>query len=300
MRVELKLERSFSLQDFPSGSSINFRNGKLFLIGDDSNSILVLDSVYNRIDSNKLFDSTEKRIPKPIKADLETSTVITIDGRDHLLILGSASTDNREKIFIIPFLDSNLDIPHFRIINGDVFTSRLLSSDIREVNIEGSTVIDNRLILGNRRNEKSDVNHIAITELDFWERQATANLKIAILQIPAVTIDTPGISELCYVRELDMLLLAFSTERTNNAYDDGAIGNSYIGWIENISQKIQSTTLKVDEIKDLSTIHTEFKSEKIEGLCVESASNKEIILHLVSDNDMGESKLFKLKMSLHR
>ena len=300
MRVELKLERSFSLQDFPSGSSINFRNGKLFLIGDDSNSILVLDSVYNRLDSNKLFDSTEKRIPKPIKADLETSTVITIDGRDHLLILGSASTDNREKIFIIPFLDSNPDIPHFRIINGDVFTSRLLSSDIREVNIEGSTVIDNRLILGNRRNEKSDVNHIAITELDFWERQATANLKIAILQIPAVTNDTPGISELCYVRELDMLLLAFSTERTNNAYDDGAIGNSYIGWIENISQKIQSTTLKVDEIKDLSTIHTEFKNEKIEGLCVESASGKEIILHLVSDNDMGESKLFKLKLSLHR
>jgi hypothetical protein len=267
------------------------------VIGDDANTILILDRDYSQLDSKKLFDFAEKRIPKPNKSDLETSSVVTINGIDHLLILGSASTENRQKLFIIPFSGSNLDVPRIRMVNSDVFISRLRATDITEVNIEGSTVIDKKLVLSNRGNRSNITNHIIVTETNFWDHQSTAALKTMPIQIPDAFGDVPGVSELCFVGDLDLLLMALSSETTHNAYDDGAIGNSYLGWIENISQKITARMLTVDEIINLTTIHPNFKNEKIEGLCVEALTGGQLTLHLVSDNDKGESKIFRLKMN---
>jgi hypothetical protein len=298
VNVQLKLERAFSLPDFPSGSSINFRKGKLLLIGDDANNILLLDSDYNPLELIKLFDFNERRISKPYKSDLETSTVLTNAGADHLLILGSASTGNRERVIIIPFIDSNLDASSLRIINSAIFSSRLRTSGILEVNIEGSTAIGNKLVLSNRGNRNNTTNHIILTETNFWEHQATVALTIIPLQIPDMIDIIPGVSELCFLAELDLLLIALSSESTNNAYDDGAIGDSYLGWIKNISKKITAPIVTVDEIINLSSIHADFKNEKIEGLCIESLTGEQLILHLVSDNDKGVSKLFKLKLNI--
>jgi hypothetical protein len=47
----------------------------------------------------------------------------------------------------------------------------------------------------------------------------------------------------------------------------------------------------------LADVDPVFKKEKIEGVCVESVSGTGITLHLISDNDAGESRLFKIKMS---
>ena len=44
---------------------------------------------------------------------------------------------------------------------------------------------------------------------------------------------------------------------------------------------------------NLSDASNEFKNQKIEGICVERVSDDELLLHLISDNDNGESKLFK-------
>ncbi len=48
-----------------------------------------------------------------------------------------------------------------------------------------------------------------------------------------------GISELCYVESKDMILFTFTSEGTNNAYDDGVIGSSYIGWVNNVAAKLK-------------------------------------------------------------
>ncbi|MBA4056239.1 MAG: hypothetical protein C0490_16105 [Marivirga sp.] len=295
---KIKLLESLPLTDFPSGSSINYRNGQLYLIGDDANNILILDTHYKRIDSKKLFDFPDKRIPKPVKADLEASTLITIAGQDYLLILGSASTPSREKIFLIPFLKSGLDMPHFRVLNDEIFTRRLQVNGIDEVNIEGATMIGKNLIFSNRGNRKNITNHFIITDIGFWEHQASADLKVLPVQVPAIADDAPGISELCYVDVLDLLLISFSSELTDNPYDDGAIGNSYIGWINKFSLKIQNPDPVVEKTINLSEVHADFKNQKIEGLCVESVNDKSMIIHLISDNDQGESKLFKVKMPI--
>ena len=293
----IHLLKSFALPDFPSGSSINYHDEKFYLIGDDANTILILDREYHQIDSWTLFSFAEKRIPKPAKVDLEASTIITVDGYDHLLIAGSGATPQREQLILIPLSGlENTCKP--LIIHNHIFVQRLQAMGIDTINIEGITSVGKNLILSNRSNRKNNSNHLIITAIDFWKHQAEAELKIMPIHIPVINNDAPGVSEICYVASEDLLLLTFSSELTDNAYDDGAIGNSYLGCIYHITRKIQQPTLAIDSIFNLTDIHSDFKNEKIEGVCVESIFGNTLILHLVSDNDLGESKLFKLSLTL--
>src|SRR5437870_2354775 len=71
----LRIEKSLLLNDFPSGSSLEYFNDRLYLGGDDATKLLVLDTNYDRTDSITLFESELTRIPKNVKADLEASAI---------------------------------------------------------------------------------------------------------------------------------------------------------------------------------------------------------------------------------
>lgn len=295
MNTRVELLKSFFLSDFPSGSSINYYNGKLFLIGDDANSILILDGNYHQIDSQKIFDFQVKRIPKKEKADFEASTFHTNDGAEHLLIMGSGSKQVRQKIHLIPFQKQGLDLSQSIIIDTDIFIDRIKSFGI-EVNFEGITFVGNSFVISNRGNRKNITNHLILTNGEFWSSQSEVMITVVPLQVPSFTNNIPGVSEVYYEDSLDLLLVALSSEDTLNAYDDGAIGNSYIGWIKNFRSKILDSVLTIDGIICLPDVHPDFEREKIEGLCVEQIEGTTLVIHLISDNDQGESKLFKVKM----
>jgi hypothetical protein len=55
----LKLQKTLTLSDFPSGSAIEFYNNHLYLVGDDATQLLVLDPSYKKVDSIELFKSSE-------------------------------------------------------------------------------------------------------------------------------------------------------------------------------------------------------------------------------------------------
>jgi hypothetical protein len=297
---EIQIVKSSLIPDFPSGSSINYHEGKFYLIGDDATNILVLDTNYQKIDSVHLFDYSEKRIPKADKTDLEGSTILEIDGVNHLLMVGSASRKNRKRIILIPFSATGLTLKTLRnsFYKTKAFIKRIKLQDIEEVNLEGVCLLKGDLILGNRGNRSGQNNHLIITDRNFWEHQDDSKLLTRKLLVPD---DHPseilGLSELCYIEERDMLLITLTSEATDNAYDDGAIGNSYIGWIRNASISLKADQLKLDGMIGLADVDAIFKQEKIEGVCAESVTGSDIILHLISDNDAGESRLFKIKMS---
>jgi hypothetical protein len=290
------------LANFPSGSSINYYENKLFLLGDDARTILVLDKSYRAIDSIRLFDYPEKRIPKSKKADLESSAIVTVAGVRHLLALGSASTEDRKRFLLIPLTSDGL-IDHSKPLLTDTmkeFIARVTKAGINEVNLEGAFVREDNLILANRGNRNSPKNHLIVTEGNFWVRQKEAALRILPIELPGSRGEFLGISELCYLKSKDVFLFTFTSEATTNAYDDGVIGSSYIGWISNAATKLTHAKLNLDGMINLSEVNREFKSQKIEGLCVEWADNDEILLHLISDNDNGESKLFKVLLKLNQ
>lgn len=300
LKPEIRLVRSHLLKDFPSGSSINYYDEKFYLVGDDANNLLILDNTYKQVDSIRLFNYPEKRIPKAEKADFESATIITLNNKPHLFIIGSASTEKRKKALLIPVQNyqagfANLFHPFFY---QDAFLEQLQTKGISEVNIEGAAIIGDFLVLSNRGNNAKPVNHLVITPTNAIQapaQQKDFTVSVIPLTLPVKSKAFTGVSELCYVASKDLLLITLSEEATENAYDDGVISDSYIGWINNVSKKMNNTALALDDMINLSTVDKSFKLQKIEGLCVEPVKDTALNIHLVSDNDNGESRLFHIK-----
>ncbi len=81
------------LASFPSGSGIEFHDEKVFVVGDDAKEVLVMNKRWKELERIPLFESTEERIPKSIKSDLEATTVVLVNSIPRLLILGSGSKE---------------------------------------------------------------------------------------------------------------------------------------------------------------------------------------------------------------
>jgi hypothetical protein len=301
LNAKIELQKSLLLKDFPSGSSLNFYNGRFYLVSDDANFILILDNDYRKIDTIPLFNYAEKRIPKNIKADLETSTIIAIHDQEYLLVIGSASGKERKGVFIIPLLEPGMykEEPSFQMVKDKAFIKKLDAAGIEDVNIEGAAMVGDYLLLSNRGNRSNPVNQLIVTAKDFWERQEESLVAVSQLNLPFGKNETLAISELCFVESKNLLLFTVSSEATGNSFDDGTIGDSYVGWVNNISRNMHQLVINADGMISLALADKEFSKEKIEGICVESVNGNELIIHLLSDNDTGESKLFKAKMTLN-
>lgn len=294
LKPSIEILKSQFLPDYPSGSSITYYDGKLYIIGDDANELLIVDRDFNKVKSITLFHYPGKRIPKPEKNDLETSTIVTLEGVDYLFALGSASRPNRTNGILIP-LKNFQDSDPVQTINCSEFMNRLRRRDIGDLNIEGSCVIGNHFVMSNRANLGHPDNHLIFTSLNFWEDQNQAVILVSVLTIPASdTKAIIGVSELCYEKSNDRLLMTFSSEMTTNAYEDGIVGDSYLGWINDISEKIDTPKINIDGLIKLSEYRL-FVGEKIEGLCIENLEGDSYSIDLVSDDDKGHSKLFKIK-----
>jgi len=291
LKASITLLKSLLLNDYPSGSAINYYDGHLYVIGDDANTLLILDSNYTEVTTVPFFHYEEKRIPKAKKTDLETAVILDVDGQKSLLALGSAATKEREMAVLLhlPFTDSQ---PSY--ISYAPFIKRL--QQITGINIEGATLAGSHFILSNRGNESNPVNHLIITTPDFLERQDEAAIRISKLVIPFPLAGFSGVSELCYVEQEDVLLIILSSEATGNTYDDGAIGDSYFGWVKHISQKLDGRDVLLDGIVNLSGVDPSFKGEKVEGACLSAVTDQAWYLHLVADNDQGASTLFHIKV----
>jgi hypothetical protein len=293
----IELIKSSLFNDFPSGSSINYYNGRLYVIGDDANTILILKPDYEEQEHIRVFNFPEKRIPKAEKADYETSTIIIEDNIDYLLVFGSASKKNRRKGSLIRLAkianeDSEISA---REIDYAHFIKRVKNEGIKDVNLEGCASVGKHFVFSNRANGENPMNQLIITESDFWNRQEVVSIRTINLTLKNSDIIF-GVSEMCYVESMDRLLITLSSEATDSVYEDGAIGDSCIGWIDAISIKIHQSQLSLDGLLNLSDCNEVFKAEKIEGICVESVVGNELIIHLVSDNDKGMSRLFNIKM----
>jgi hypothetical protein len=295
LKAVITLLRLLLLSDYPSGSAISYYDGQLFVVGDDAGKLLVLDSNYTEVNAITLFDYQGKRIPKAQKADLETASIVTINGKDNLLILGSAATSERERGVLLPLPLSEQPPKH---ISFSTFTNRLKTLGIPELNIEGSAVVNDHIVLTNRGNETNAVNHLIVTPSNFWTSQEDVAISLHKLVIPFDLPAFAGVSELCYIPEKDILLVVLSSEATANAYDDGMIGDSYVGWISHASRRINAHDITLDGIINLSEADPAFKGEKIEGICLASVDGKECLLHLVADNDQGQSKLFYVRLAI--
>ncbi|MFN2457597.1 MAG: hypothetical protein ABR502_05300 [Chitinophagaceae bacterium] len=289
---QLQLLKSENLTYFPSASAIEFYNNHLYVIGDDATQLLVLDGNYKVVDSITIFKSSERRIPKNIKPDLEASNLLEHNKTYYLLAFGSLSTTEREKVFVLQMNNRDIDT-----LNISAIKHKLKELNIPEVNIEGAAIMKEQLILSNRANTTHTTNHL-ISIPHFSPDSISADAIHITSMIFPKEKEVKGISGLAYLPGKDLLLFTASVEETPDAISDGAISDSYIGYISKASQKLTRSTVEPDKIINLSTVLKGKRKYKIESIAIEKATGNILSIHLAADNDNGESTLFKLNWKL--
>jgi hypothetical protein len=276
--------------NYPSASAIEYYDGKLYVMGDDATTLLVLDTNLNIIDSILFISASVKRIPKDIKPDIEASAVYP--DSNNIIFFGSGSLSPKRDVAL-------RYSPKFKT-KGHISLSSLYgqikASGIKELNIEGACLINDKLILVNRGNKGYPHNQLIITHKIFWKKDSIYEFNIVSLETQKDTTSFKGISGLCYAKQSDLLIMTVSTENTRNSYDDGEIGKSYLWTIQPISKKIFNTTIIPDKIIDLEKIDPRFKKQKIESVTVIDETDQLINLVLVADNDDGSSTIFKFSL----
>lgn len=272
--------------DYPSASSIEYIDGKLYLMGDDATNLLILDTGLNIVDSIPLLSYSEKRIPKDIKPDLEASAL----NGDTLFLFGSGSLSPYRNFGWKHSLKSKDNDS----INLEPLFLKAKDLGIEQINIEGACFVSGKLILVNRGNKGYPQNHLIITDEKFLNNDSSFQLFIIPFAAQKNLASFKGISGLCYARESDQLIMTVSTEDTKNSYEDGAIGNSYLWIIDNISTKINSRALGSKRVIDLEYVDARFKGQKIESATVIGETNDLIHLAMVADNDDGSSTVIKM------
>jgi hypothetical protein len=290
--MKIKLFDYKEVPSFPSGSGIEFYDDKVFLVGDDSREVMVLNKRWKEIERVPLLPGTELRVPKAVKSDLEATTIVTVNRIPRLLILGSGSLEKNRNKAILFDLDSYLK-DEFDLT---VFYNRIAKAGVKNMNIEAAALVEDHIILGNRGNRKNPVNQLIITRNTFWKHQQQAEITLLDMELPLKDSKGIGISGMAYSLLNDTLIFTASTEQTDNAVDDGALGDSYMGIIENASRKIGRKSLKINELINLGEVHELFKGFKIESVCIQSEKSNRLKLHLVADNDTGKSYLFKVRV----
>jgi len=275
--------------DYPSASSIEYYDGKLYLMGDDATNLLVLDTSLNIVDSIPIISYSGNRIPKDIKPDLEASAL----NADNLFLFGSGS--------LSPYRNFgwkyNLKTKEKDSINLEPLYLKAKALDVEQINIEGACFVAEKLILVNRGNKGYPHNHLIITDEKLWNNDSNIQISIIPFASQKDTASFRGISGLCYAKESDKLILTVSTENTRSSYEDGAIGKSYLWIIDDISTKIIGRALGSKRVIDLEYIDSRFKGQKIESATVIKETDKLIYLALVADNDDGSSTVFKMSFA---
>ena len=275
------------IDHYPSASGIEYFNKQFYIIGDDANDLLILDSNLVVKDSINLYSFAEKRIPKAIKADLEAITILP---GNKLLLLGSgSSTPYRNTAWIIDPVSRQKEN-----VRLDTFYQRLQANGLKEINIEGMTSFPGSIILSNRGNKGYPKNHLVFVNERFWEKQSNSSINAILFGSNADTAIFNGVSGLAYAAKSDQLICTVCTEDTRNNMDDGAIGKSYLWIVNDISSKKKWKTINPDKIIDLEEADQRFKGQKIEAACIIKETKKFIHLVLSADNDNGSSTLYKM------
>ena len=251
--------------------------------------LLILDSMYNQVSFLPFVNDTSYRISKNIKHDIESATLITTDKDRFLYALGSFSSKTRQRLFHFP-----LSTPDsFVIIELPALETKL--STIRDINIEGLAFTGSSFVMANRANLGNRINNLVISSMNIHDPHDSP---VSIIKLIMDSSTVKGLSGLYYHLERDILFFTASEEETTNAIEDGLIKDSYLGWIKSFSDKMDEKEITPDQLVKLSDTDKAFTREKIESVCVEQVQKNNFILHLVSDNDKGQSKIFKISLRL--
>lgn len=273
-----------------SASAIEVFNNYIYVAGDSLSWIYVFNNRFHLVDRIPIGNHfSYQLISKPVKPDWEAMSVVVSDDQEPmLLIVGSGSLiDKRDNAVLLNLNTQEVfNVPHWPAFYT-LLRSKLHKGD--ELNIEGLAQVGNKLLLFNRGSISTN-NYIYVTEvLTGWKLPLTVGvIKSAPFDIKGVKA---GFTGAYYIDDIDVLVYSAAAENTDNAYDDGEVVGSSVGYFKNISQRLKEAELSPDGQFVLNDIGITGKVESISLLY--KKDNQHIFL-AVTDNDGDPGSLYKL------
>lgn len=274
--------KEFAINQLSSLSGLAFNQNILFTVSDEFYSLVATDlktQVYFEFDApkNQRIRNLSYIERKKVKPDFESLSVIHHQNRTYLHIMPSLSKANRHCGYLVQ-LDLEVKTPakelflEIKPLNYEPLLKELTTEE-RELNIEGHLFHDDKLLLFNRGNLKSPSQLFYMT-YDFNTYQAKLER--------AVNVDL-GAYEGYPIQWTDALwknaqsiYFSATVEKVDNAVDDGQVLASFIGEYH----------LEQNKVISLSKI---IEFEKIEGLC---RINDELAFCVDPDKEGNHGKIF--------
>lgn len=295
--MEAKIIKKIKLPDIPSASGIEVVDDLIYVIGDDSPFLFVLNKKY-KISKKILLSSSYRlikgKIPKNLKPDLEAVTSFDIGGEKVILILGSGSQrEIRDKAFLIE--PSENDLVHDFSLTPlyDLLRNKKEIVGERILNIEAAAVLHQDLFLFQRGNISGSNAIIKFPLYEFLEflkhrKNPVPPFEIFNFDFPRIHGLLPGFSGAASIPKSEDLLFTASLEDTPDEWYDGNVFEGMIGIIDKDRKKFSYSFIYE---------HKEPFKGKIESLSViNHESPKKLNALAVTDNDGKDSELLWIEI----
>jgi hypothetical protein len=302
------IQRRHTFEKIPSASGMELIGNRLYVIGDDSPFLYVLDGAsLQLVDQIELFASGDfgsGRIPKLLKPDLECLTRLDMDGVHHLVAFGSGSAPNRARTYAIQLPAGGQQAaqvrqyslqPLYQALQAD---QDLLGGD--DLNLEAAAATPDKLLLLQRAT-KAGPNLI----LFFPRQDFVAYLAGTRKQLPdyeAIACHLPQLAGLnarfsgAIVHD-NRLFFTASVENTADAILDGEVLGSFVGWVDLATVKPGSQALELHTALVLDENGQPYQG-KVESLVILDSPRPHTFRALaMTDNDNGQSDLLELELS---
>ena len=312
------IKNKIILNEIHSASAIELIDNQLFIIGDNSPFLFVLDLEGNIKNKVRIFDIKDANvttnenviiIPKKEKPDFEASCVLNINQKKYLFVVGSGSSDKRNLAVLIDletFEVKKIALKNlYKLFAKFIFLSINAQND--ELNIEGLCANYKNVYFFQRGNVNGNnfVFSIVISDMItylFSEKQ-TINIKKINKQrvaLPSIEGIFSGFSGACFAdnqgnnwqNTIQKILWTSSVENTKNAIDDGGVLGSFLGTYNLYNQQVESSII-TEIINQKETIFT----GKVEGICATYWSDDLKQAIAVTDADGGCSEMLFIEIS---
>jgi hypothetical protein len=298
------------LEDIPSASGMEIIDGIIYIIGDNSPYLFILDQSLSLINKVELYKSDTGIIPKATKPDLECMAKLSINNYKHLLIMGSGSKSPYRDVAILVKLPTNYNRKHMvtLIQMGGLYDLLRSNEEIigsGQLNLEGAATSEENLILFNRSSGGSNNVSLYFKLEEFIEylqshTEMTPFPSVYQNEVPAINNIPGGFSGADVFEE--KIFFTSTVENTPNAIDDGEVLGSFVGWMKvNEGGNLKGFKKEPNKIMDCIQVMENGKPYlgKIESISVyEKDSENKYIALAVTDSDGAESEILMLEIEI--
>ena len=257
---KFQLSLLFKIIGVGSASGLVYHQDKLYIISDNSTFLYEYTISNESLHKIPLVENPQDNIFKKEKPDFESITLHD----DHLMLLGSGSTANRNTVAKYNIKSNTLNSEDISDLFSILKKEHSLKDD--ELNIEGLIIKNGINYLFQRGNGQSGKNGI----LYYDETKENAKTTFIPIDLPKIKNVPATFTDAILVE--DKIYFLAAAEDTSSTYDDGEVLGSIVGSIDFKTMKLESTL----QISD---------KHKFEGLTVYKKTATQLELLLCEDTD---------------